>query len=912
MTFDIHELVREFDEEFGSYVQRHEKKVVAIPGALLPDEEILIVTDAKLFGAFREDVVVATVSRLLVVRRDGKRIDEYNIFDLSSVTLAAPDSLGSLLTLTIAGEEWKGHIKSEPAAIALAQTLLGLSVGFATGKGLPATALVMPTSASPEQDIWKLIVTSDRDYGTSMGQLRPNLLALPEALQSGEPVRAIVDAVLEGDTLPDIVVCTERRLLTIRRDGEQVAPIDLTSITSLTPTIQSRGTVETITISHREGKWQATIASPEAAKQFLRAVRTASKRSTIESKTNSEAFETEPAASTRVEIAESADIESSPQSFAIDIASAELEELTRQPLRSLSHDARKDLVGHLASLFSFRASKYRNALDALVNLATDEERLLCLVEINTDLKSTSKLLALTSEKIIIQGPRAGGLDEIALANIASIAGSTATKVGTELTGAVRLVFIDGGERRLSSIPNACIGPFVAAVESAISEQKDHIEPEVYQDLGRPTTSLADPPSSIGEPVGSTHRKDRPESQTNPSPTDSDPSHRLEMDRSHADIAAIQQEHAYRVSEAIGVVGQRYTPGTIGRIEAEYEAVCLDLDFGVTGDLLRRLATLDLLLRRVDPSFKRERETWRKEMIGHLRSYEIYEDLPPEYGITAQSRIDDAIYWLFDIDSGTLHDNEEITLFLDVALEVIGLDKWHEPNALRTESEKQGYVPTAIQILSEERRNIEYRKLATEIGDPQILVKGELAHLPTVMMPDEFLLWLASGILKSTGKAEKGGGFSLIALTDRRILILDKRFLGGVQTISIDLDRVNSVSGDTGLIIGTGSVRIQDGGDERHIGWMTNSTVQPFVTRVQHAIEARKQFLAAQQAGAIAAATAAPAVAPATPPPPPAPSPAPPASANSIADELEKLANLMERGILTAEEFAEQKAKLLNG
>ena len=99
------------------------------------------------------------------------------------------------------------------------------------------------------------------------------------------------------------------------------------------------------------------------------------------------------------------------------------------------------------------------------------------------------------------------------------------------------------------------------------------------------------------------------------------------------------------------------------------------------------------------------------------------------------------------------------------------------------------------------------------------------------------------------------------------------------------------------------MRIQDGGDERHIGWMTNSTVQPFVIRVQQAIEARKRFLAEQQAGAIAAAS--PVTEPATPH-------AQPASPNSLADELEKLANLMDRGILTPEEFAEQKAKLLSG
>ena len=236
-----------------------------------------------------------------------------------------------------------------------------------------------------------------------------------------------------------------------------------------------------------------------------------------------------------------------------------------------------------------------------------------------------------------------------------------------------------------------------------------------------------------------------------------------------------------------------------------------------------------------------------------------------------------------IDSGVLDDSDDAEM-LDVR--------------------DHGYVPTAIRDLPEEGRKAAYRRLATEVGDMQFLVRGELQSLPEVMMPGELLLWFASGVLWSTGKDEGKGGYTLIALTDRRILILDKRFLGGVQTISIDLDRINSISGDTGLIIGTGSVKIQDGGDERKIAWMDNSTIQPFVTRVQQAIEDRKQALAAQQASAIASATGQ------------RPAPAPTAPADTpqvdVADQLEKLANLVDRGFLTLEEFAEQKAKLLNG
>ena len=163
--------------------------------------------------------------------------------------------------------------------------------------------------------------------------------------------------------------------------------------------------------------------------------------------------------------------------------------------------------------------------------------------------------------------------------------------------------------------------------------------------------------------------------------------------------------------------------------------------------------------------------------------------------------------------------------------------------------------------------------------------GERKHLPSVMMPDELLLWTSSGILKSTGKEGKSGGMALIALTDRRILILDKRLFAGTQTIAIDLDKVNSITGDTGMFFG--GFKIQDGGDERDVGQVSKKSVLPFVEKVQQAIEARK----IEQRRAIVA----------TEPP-----------TDDLISQLERLADLRERGILSDTEFDAQKAKLLGG
>ena len=194
------------------------------------------------------------------------------------------------------------------------------------------------------------------------------------------------------------------------------------------------------------------------------------------------------------------------------------------------------------------------------------------------------------------------------------------------------------------------------------------------------------------------------------------------------------------------------------------------------------------------------------------------------------------------------------------------------------------TPKAIKGMSEAAREDYYRRLAAEVGDDRLMTAGERKHLPEVMMPDELLLWTSSGILKSTGKEGKSGGMALIALTDRRILILDKRLFAGTQTIAIDLDKVNSITGDTGMFFG--GFKIQDGGDERDVGQVAKASVMPFVERVQQAIEARKIELRR----------------PAEPAP---------ASDGDVVSQLERLAELKERGILTDDEFAEQKAKLLS-
>ena len=55
---------------------------------------------------------------------------------------------------------------------------------------------------------------------------------------------------------------------------------------------------------------------------------------------------------------------------------------------------------------------------------------------------------------------------------------------------------------------------------------------------------------------------------------------------------------------------------------------------------------------------------------------------------------------------------------------------------------------------------------------------------------------------------------LITLTDKRIIFLDKGMIYGLKQSIVELDKVNAVSGSTGLVFGT--ITITDGANDRLI------------------------------------------------------------------------------------------------
>lgn len=175
----------------------------------------------------------------------------------------------------------------------------------------------------------------------------------------------------------------------------------------------------------------------------------------------------------------------------------------------------------------------------------------------------------------------------------------------------------------------------------------------------------------------------------------------------------------------------------------------------------------------------------------------------------------------------------------------------------------------------ERKN-ECNRIAKELGDDQFFTKKELNHLPEVLLDNEQVLAFTSGLMDANTW--------LITLTDKRIIFLDKGMIFGLKQTTIDLDKVNSISGQTGILFG--KIIIEDGSSKKTIDNVWKKTVVPFTNRVRDAIEARKIPIHNNSANAKA-------------------------PEDDIVSKLERLASLLEKGIIDQEEFSQQKAKILS-
>jgi Bacterial PH domain/Short C-terminal domain len=154
-------------------------------------------------------------------------------------------------------------------------------------------------------------------------------------------------------------------------------------------------------------------------------------------------------------------------------------------------------------------------------------------------------------------------------------------------------------------------------------------------------------------------------------------------------------------------------------------------------------------------------------------------------------------------------------------------------------------------------------------------KKEIKYLPDILGNDESVLSLTSGLMD--------GSTWLVVCTEKRVIFLDKGLIYGLKQRETPLGKINSIEQKTGMIFG--SIGIWDGAAHMQISNVMKSSVRPFVEIVNRARDALKASGGSNQGSGVSAGT-------------------------DVASQLERLADLRDRGVLTDDEFQAQKAKIL--
>jgi hypothetical protein len=149
---------------------------------------------------------------------------------------------------------------------------------------------------------------------------------------------------------------------------------------------------------------------------------------------------------------------------------------------------------------------------------------------------------------------------------------------------------------------------------------------------------------------------------------------------------------------------------------------------------------------------------------------------------------------------------------------------------------------------------------------------EIKRLPSYLWEGESVDQMTTGMY--------GKGLGLIVLTDRRLLFVQDGW-ASKTTEDFPIDKVSSVQWSSGML--TGSIVIFASGNKSEISNVNKDDGKEMVDKVRHRLSSPREAA------------------------PPAPQAAPPADPM---EQLKKLGELRDAGVVTPEEFEAKKAELL--
>jgi len=168
----------------------------------------------------------------------------------------------------------------------------------------------------------------------------------------------------------------------------------------------------------------------------------------------------------------------------------------------------------------------------------------------------------------------------------------------------------------------------------------------------------------------------------------------------------------------------------------------------------------------------------------------------------------------------------------------------------------------------------------DFGFKPVSTKAEIKELPNLLSPDEQLLGLLEGFLKDIhGRNVNGQG--IVIATSKRVIFFRKSFIGTITKEETSLSKVSAVSYRKGILVG--SISIISASNDSIVDNCDKKMAEKFIGILSDLISKSQS--------------------------------APNQKLDYIHDDpmlkLEKLFELKQKGILSEDEFNQQKAKLLN-
>jgi hypothetical protein len=162
------------------------------------------------------------------------------------------------------------------------------------------------------------------------------------------------------------------------------------------------------------------------------------------------------------------------------------------------------------------------------------------------------------------------------------------------------------------------------------------------------------------------------------------------------------------------------------------------------------------------------------------------------------------------------------------------------------------------------------------GVSRFLSMKEIKELPSILWEDECIEKLTTGLYNN--------GNGIVVATNKRLIFVDKGLLYGIRVEDFPYDKITSIQYKTGMLMG--EITIFASGNKADITHIDKVSARNFAEHVRARITSVSASAASQR------------------------STSPSASEDEVISKLERLGALKSQGILTEEEFQEQKARIL--